>query len=94
MTARTSRRRLSLTGELTILTAAAQHQKLCASLAASANLDVNLSGVTELDTAGLQLLLAAKREATRLGGRLAYRQPSQAVRDVLAVAQLTPDLEA
>lgn len=41
------------------------------------------SGITDLDTAGLQLLLAAQRSLAQQGRELELQQPSVAVRDVL-----------
>ncbi|OZI31498.1 hypothetical protein CAL29_26755 [Bordetella genomosp. 10] len=68
---------LRLDGELTIYTAQEVRQRLSQALApdaAPAPLCVDLGGVTELDTAGVQLLLAARALAharqreLRLGG--------------------------
>jgi anti-anti-sigma factor len=80
---------LPIVGELTIQTAAERKAALL-TLLESADQDfvVDLSGVTELDTAGLQLLLMARREADQLGRRLTLVAPSHAVDDVLAIAQL------
>ncbi len=57
---------LRIEGELTIYTAQEVHQRLAQALApdaAPAPLCVDLGGVTELDTAGVQLLLAARAQA-------------------------------
>ncbi|MFI5910602.1 lipid asymmetry maintenance protein MlaB [Dactylosporangium sp. NPDC051541] len=86
--------RLDLDGELTIVYAAEQHEQLLRFLTGGPDLELGLGGVTELDTAGLQVLLLAVREARRRGLRLRLTDLSPAVRDVLAVAWLTPDLEA
>jgi anti-anti-sigma factor len=51
---------LHLTGELTIFRAAELKQLL---LASPAPVEIDLAGVTEIDTAGLQLLLLAKQTA-------------------------------
>lgn len=68
---------LRLEGELTIYTAQEVRQRFLQALAADAApvpLCVDLSGVTELDTSGVQLLLAARALAharqreLRLGG--------------------------
>ena len=58
------------------------------------DLEIGLGGVTELDTAGLQVLLLIRQEARRRDLRLRLTDHSAAVRDVLAVAWLTPELEA
>ena len=44
---------------------------------------LDLSGVTELDTAGVQLLLLAQRDARARGGELRLQAPSAPVREVL-----------
>ncbi|MET7419085.1 STAS domain-containing protein [Dactylosporangium sp. NPDC005555] len=86
-------RQLELDGELTVAMAAEQHARLRAFLGEGKGAaELDLSGVTELDTAGLQILLAARREAEQLGGTLAFREPSPAVRDVFATAHLVPEL--
>lgn len=62
-------RSLRLTGELTIYTAADSRQSLLAQLAehpAEEPCTLDLSEVTELDTAGLQILLALRRTAPTL----------------------------
>jgi anti-sigma B factor antagonist len=62
---------LTIEGELTVFTAHALKDRLMAALAQSTTLQVDLSGVSEVDGAGVQLLLAAKREAQQRGGTLA-----------------------
>lgn len=79
-------------GELTIHNAADRRAVLLATVEAGGELDLDLSAVTELDTAGLQLLLLAQREAGRSGGRLAITATSRPVADVLAIAHLTSRL--
>ncbi|ALM84855.1 lipid asymmetry maintenance protein MlaB [Bordetella sp. N] len=63
MSSQTDRQVLALDGELTIYTAQEMRHRLVEALAPAAEpvaLCVDLSGVTELDTAGVQLLLAAQ----------------------------------
>lgn len=50
-------------GELTIYSAAANYQRLRACLEQHQPIEIDCSGVTELDSAGLQLLLFAQAEA-------------------------------
>jgi len=52
---------------------------------------IDLSAVTEFDSAGLQLLLLARREAQRLGKSLTLQDASPAVREVFALLGI--DLE-
>jgi anti-anti-sigma factor len=85
-------RALAIEGELTIHTAADRRAALLAMIEVEGELELDLSGVTELDTAGLQLLLLARREAIQLGGRLTVSGASRAVVDVLAIAHLDSNL--
>ncbi len=88
--ARTSRKTpLRLEGELTIYSAAETKLRLMEALGRSASLDVDLSAVTEVDTAGLQLLILAKQEAARLGKTLRYLSHSPAVLEILDFCNLS-----
>lgn len=49
-------------------------------------IDLDLSGVTAIDTAGLQLLLSARRSAERRQRLLRFVSPSEPVRHVLELA--------
>ena len=49
---------------------------------------LDLSAVTELDTAGVQLLLLAQRAARAAGGDFRLTAPSAAVREVLQLLGL------
>ena len=53
--------RVKLAGELTIYTAAEVKAALAEVMIKSGQIEVDLSGVTEIDTAGLQLMLIVKR---------------------------------
>ncbi len=79
---------LHITEELTIYTAAAIKAVLQAALASPGLTAVDLAGVTEIDTAGLQVLLAAQRSATAQGRPLGLGGCSDAVRDGLALCDL------
>jgi anti-sigma B factor antagonist len=79
------RRRLALAGELTIYAAAAVKAPLLAPLADADAIDIDLAGVSEIDTAGVQLLLLARREAEAAGKRLAFAAPSAAVAELAAL---------
>lgn len=66
---------LRLEGELTIYTAQDTRQRLLQALAADAAPDIlrlDLGGVTETDTAGIQLLLAARAHARSLGREMRF----------------------
>lgn len=79
---------LRVEGEMTIYTAASLKQQLDAMLAESAQLEIELSQVSEIDTAGLQLLILAKKECTERGGRLQLVGHSQPVLDVLDLCNM------
>lgn len=58
---------LAITGELTIYTALELKDTLLAGLSAGDELELDLSGVGEIDAAGLQLLVMIKKQAADLG---------------------------
>ena len=77
---------LNLGPELTIAFAAACHQQLAEALGSGGRgLTLDLSSVTEFDSAGLQLLLATRRSLAARGQALHIHEPSAVVRDALAV---------
>lgn len=76
---------LVYSGEMTIYSAAANYQQLKERLNARAPMRLDLSGVTEIDSAGLQLLLFAQAEADALGLEFAIMAHSDPVEDVLAL---------
>lgn len=85
----TERTTLSLDGELTIYRAAEIKPMLLAALSDSPEgLDVELSGVTEIDSAGVQLLMATKRAAIAAGNTFALTGHSEAVIDALGLLNL------
>jgi anti-sigma B factor antagonist len=77
---------LALGPELTIAFAAAERQRLAEALQQQPQgLVLDLSGVTEFDSAGVQLLLATRRSLAARGQTLALLDASPVVRDALAV---------
>jgi anti-anti-sigma factor len=89
---------LPVAGELTVQYAAEHKQALIGAVdsadweADGAALELDLSGVTEIDTAGVQLLLLAQREVDHRGGTFRLVQPAQPVLDALALAGLNGKL--
>lgn len=79
---------LIITGELTIYDAAEFRTALLARLNSTQCLKVDLSGVTELDCSGVQIMLLAQREAEACGKTLQWDKHSQAVSQVLALLNL------
>jgi anti-sigma B factor antagonist len=76
------RRILALAGELTIYAAADLKRDLEAALE-EGDLELDLGGVEEADTAGIQLLLWLKGEAHAKGRNLVYSRHAPAVVEVM-----------
>jgi len=82
-----------LSGELTIYAAQDIRQRLLEQLEHLAAegpdcLEIDVSGITEADTAGVQLLLAARNHAEACGAGLRLVAPSQALTEVLSLLGL------
>ncbi len=58
--------KLQIEGEMTIFNAIELKESLFDNLAGCSKIDIDLSQVSEMDTAGLQLLFLVKREAALL----------------------------
>ena len=74
-----SRQPLVISEDLTIYHALEQKQRLLDALAITEELELNLSQVAEMDTAGLLLLILLKKEAQRAGKCVRIVAHSQAV---------------
>lgn len=79
---------LRLEGELSIYRAGELKQALLAPLEPSTALEVDLSAVAELDTAGVQLLMLAKKSAQEKQCELRLIAHSPAVLEVLELLNL------
>lgn len=75
-------------GELTIYTAAELTAQWLPHLGATPRMALDLSQITEMDGAGLQLLLMVQREASRAGTELTLTGQSKAVTETLALCNL------
>lgn len=84
-----ARTALNIEGELTIYTAAETKERIVAALAADSALDIDLSQVGEIDSAGLQLLIMAQRAAKALGRDVALVNHSTAVRECLELCNMS-----
>lgn len=76
-------------GEMTIYDAAVMKPVLLDAVARHAEIEINLAGVREMDSAGVQLLLLARREAQRRRVQLrlvAHSEASLEVIDLLGLA--------
>ncbi len=80
--------RLALCDDMTIYQAQTQKEQLLAALAAADHLELDLSGVAEMDTAGLQLLLLLKREGVQQGRQVTISGHSARVQEVLDFCNL------
>lgn len=81
---------LRIESEMSIYQAWELKQRILAAIEARPDLDLDLAAVGEFDTAGLQLLLLARREAEQRGGRLRVLQASEAVTGILGRCGLDP----
>ena len=75
--------RLAFDADLTIYNAVEAKSQLLDAVRARKTLELDLSRVGEMDTAGFQLLVLAKREAQRLGRTLRIVAHSPAVLEVI-----------
>jgi len=82
---------LAIAGEFNIFTAAPLKARLLDAIAQAetAEIEVDLSNVTEIDTAGLQLMVMAKREAASRGKSLHFASHSGSVLDLIDLCDLT-----
>jgi len=81
--------RLALEENLTIYNVAELKRRLLDAVRAPQSLELDLSGVGEMDTAGFQVLVLAKRESQRLGHALSIVAHSPAVREVIEFFNMT-----
>ena len=79
---------LRLEGELTIFRVDELKAPILAALATPAPIEFDLSGITELDGAGLQLLILAKREAAQAGKTVRFIGHGHVVLEVLEMTNL------
>ena len=80
---------LSVENEMTIYTAVQQRKQLVEFLSSGSELEISLTKVDEIDTAGLQLLILIKHEAAQANKSLRFVMHSAAVLDVLELTNLT-----
>jgi anti-anti-sigma factor len=80
--------RLKLEGELCIYGAAELKDQLLGHLERCRQLEINLSEIEEIDSAGLQLLVLLKREANSSGKTLTLVSHSAATLEVLALVRM------
>lgn len=80
--------RLAIDGEMTIYRAAELKPVVLAALKDHGTLELDLSGVTEIDTAGVQILVLAKQAAQAAGSVLRLAAHSPAVLEVFELLDM------
>lgn len=80
--------RAHVRGEMTIYNASALKDKLVGILDDRRSLEIDLSEVTEIDSAGIQLLMLARKECERRGRVLSLRARSDAVTETFRLLGL------
>ncbi|MGE8065868.1 STAS domain-containing protein [Pseudomonas sp. NPDC089569] len=83
---------LSLVGELNIYSAAKLRQELLQALDPHQQLLIDLAGVEDFDSAGVQLLLVLEREAVRQNKVVNFVRHSAVVWEVLELLNLVGEL--
>ena len=79
---------IAVDGELTIYRAAELKMQWLAALPPAGALELNLAGVTEIDTVGVQLLILLKQYALATGGELRLVAHSPAVLEIFELLDL------
>jgi len=82
---------LALSEDMTIYNALGLKQQLVGALKKHKAIELDLSQVGRIDTAGLQLLIFAKREALRLNKEMRIVAHSQAVQETIDFCNLAAD---
>jgi anti-sigma B factor antagonist len=82
-------RNVAISGAMTIYSAAAAKNTLLDALDVTAHIEIDLSEVVEMDTAGVQLLVLLKREAAAIGKRVSLAGHSIAVLEVFDCYRLS-----
>jgi len=80
--------RAHIDGEMTVYTAAALKEKLAEILEEPRDLEINLANVTEIDTAGAQLLMFVKKARASQGRAMTLSHHSSCVLDVFELLGL------
>lgn len=74
---------ITIEGEMTIYSAQEMRAELLKMLEKCSSLEFDLSGVSELDTSGFQLLMQVKKESNAGGKEVLFSSHSPAVLEVL-----------
>lgn len=80
--------KLGVDGEMSIYTAAELKERLVPLVQECTEAELDLSQVSEMDSAGLQLLVLLKREALAAGRKIRFVSHSKAVVEVLDLCNM------
>jgi len=83
---------LSIDGELTIYTAAEYKKYLVENFTSEKTLEIDLKGVEEIDTCGLQLLAAMSKQLSDSGNEINIIATSDVAKDALETSRLMTDM--
>ncbi len=83
--------RLKIEGPMSIYEVATLQEEFCACLAKKVDLELDLGGVTDCDTAGVQLIYAARKTAGEKEKLFRVTEAPQTVLETLRNAGLNPD---
>ena len=84
--------KLAIEGDFTIFAAEAIKARLQEALNEGREIEIDLSGVSEMDSAGLQLMVAAKREAAAQEKALRFTGHSPAVLSTMDLCDISGHL--
>ncbi|WP_428827370.1 lipid asymmetry maintenance protein MlaB [Azonexus sp. IMCC34842] len=89
-TPESARPALAIAGEFTIFTASALKEQILQTIrqAEMTEVEIDLSNVTEIDSAGLQLMILAKIEALGRGKNIHFTRHSDPVLDLIDLCDL------
>ena len=81
-------KKIAIEGEMTISRASELKLELMPVCEAAQKIEIDLSGVSEIDSSGLQLMMAMKLESIARDIQLSFSGHSTAVQDALEVTDL------
>jgi anti-sigma B factor antagonist len=79
--------------ELTIYQVAERYEALSERLKRDGELQLDLSSVTDIDSAGIQLLLQLAHQAKQHSGTVSFLNPSTEVQRMMALFRLSTDFD-
>ncbi len=86
--------RIAVNGEFTVFNALPIRDQWLAALAEATNVEVDLSQVSEIDSTGLQMIVAALKEATATQKSIRFVNHSAAVTELLTLVDPSSFLDA